>query len=89
MARLDYPTPHEITPSQDQIKDAQRFVRKNGAACSFNRVDYLRLEDDRLIVLEFADSNPHMAITELSEKTRNNFLKNFKNVVYDYCLKSK
>ncbi len=83
----DYPTPHEITPSQEQIEDAKRFVRKNGAACSFNRIDYLKLEDDSLIVLEFADSNPYMEITELSEKTRNNFLKNFKNAVYEYCLK--
>lgn len=85
----DYPIPREITPSEDQIEDAKRFVRKNAATCSFNRIDYLRLEDDSLKVLEFADTNPHMAITELSEKTRNKFLQNFKNAVYNYCSKCK
>ncbi len=80
----DYPTPHEITPDKAKIEEGRKLVRKNGASCSFTRVDFLRLEDDSLMVLEFADSNPNMSLPMLSEKSKNKFLKNFKKAVYEY-----
>lgn len=80
----DYPTPHEFEPSQKYIDQATEIIKLNNASFSFNRVDFLRLNKDEMIILEFADSNPNLSLPLLSEKTLNKFLNNFKKAVYEY-----
>ncbi len=80
----DYPTPHEFIPNQKYIDEAVKIIKLNSASCSFNRVDFLRLNNDEMVILEFADSNPNMSLPLLSKETLNKFLKNFKNAIYNY-----
>ncbi len=80
----NYPTPHEFLPDKKYIDEAAEIIRLNNASCSFNRVDFLRLSKDKMIILEFADSNPNMSLPFLSKETLNKFLKSFKESVYKY-----
>ncbi len=80
----NYPTPHEFIPSKKYVDEAIKVIRLNNASCSLNRVDFLRLNQDQMIILEFADSNPNMSLPLLSKKTLSEFLKNFKQAVYKY-----
>ncbi len=83
----DYPTPHEFKPPQKYIDQAKEIIELNNASCSFNRVDFLRLNKEEMMILEFADTNPNLSLPLLTEKTLNKFLKNFKQTVYDYISK--
>ncbi len=83
----NYPTPHEIKPNQKYIDEAVKVIHLNDASCSFNRVDFLRLNKEEMIILEFADSNPNLSLPLLSKETLNKFLKNFKTAIYNYLNK--
>ena len=80
----NYPKPKEYIASDEEIKEATIFVKLNNLSCGFGRIDFLKLNDDKLIMLEMADSNPNMSLPLLHKKTLNKFLKNFKNAVYCY-----
>ena len=80
----NYPTPHEFMPNQKYIDEAVKVINLNNASCSFNRVDFLRLNKEEMIILEFADSNPNLSLPLLSQETLNKFLKNFKTAIYIY-----
>ena len=80
----EYPTPHELVPDQKFIDQAVEVINLNKASCSFNRVDFLRLSEDEIIILEFADYNPNLSLPLLCKETLNKFLKNFKHAVYKY-----
>lgn len=80
----NYPTPHSFLPSKKYINQAIEIININGASCSFNRVDFLKLNDNDMIILEFADSNPNLSLPMLDKKTLNMFLQNFKHEIYNY-----
>ncbi len=80
----DYPTPKEVKPEAKDIEMALKFIKLNNLSCSFGRIDFLKLEDDSLIMLEMADSNPNMCLPHLSKETLNKFLFDFKKACYDY-----
>lgn len=80
----DYPTPHMIKPNKKFVNQAIEIIRLNNASCSFNRVDFLRLNEHDMVILEFADSNPNLSLTMLDNNTLKKFLKNFKHEIYDY-----
>ena len=48
------------------------------------RIDFLRLEDNSLILLEIEDNYPHMNIEILPKKLRSKVLNNFVEGIYDY-----
>ncbi len=80
----DYPDPVEVKLNRSQIKMGEDLFKLYGLTCSFGRVDFLELEDGKLIMLEMADSNPNMSLPYLSKKTLNKFLTAFKKAVYEY-----
>ncbi len=80
----NYPTPHEFVPDQKYIDQAIEVINLNNASCSFNRVDFLRVSEDKMVILEFADSNPNLSLPMLCKETLNKFLKNFKQAIYKY-----
>lgn len=83
----NYPKPHVFNPSQKYIDECKEIIRLNGASCTFNRLDFLRLDEENMIMLEFADTNPNMSLPLLDEETRSKFLANFKKAVYEYIKK--
>ena len=84
----DYPIPQETTPTKEEIDNALKFIKLNNLSCGFGRIDFLRLNDNSLIMLELADSNPNMSLPYLKRETSNKFLKDFKTACYSY-IKSK
>ena len=80
----NYPKPKEYMASDEEIKEATNFIKLNKLSCGFGRVDFLKLDNDKLVMLEMADSNPNMSLPLLHKKTLNKFLKSFKNAVYTY-----
>lgn len=83
----DYPTPHMFKPAQQYIKEAKRLMELNGASCSIGRVDFLRINEKEMLLLEFADTCPNMNLTSIDKKSLEKFLTNFKKAVYNYVKK--
>ncbi len=48
----DYSTPYEIIPNQKYIEQAKSIINLNSASCSFNRIDFLKLNNDEMTSLE-------------------------------------
>ncbi len=84
----DYPRPTEISLSESDIEMAKSFIKLDGMSCAFYRIDFLKLENNKLILLEMADTNPNLSIPYLSKDTQKRFLNNFKNAVYKYIQKN-
>ena len=83
----DYPTPHMFKPSQKYINLGKKLMDLNGATCSIGRVDFLRINDDEMLLLEFADTCPNMNLSLIEREASEKFLKNFKKAVYKYMQK--
>lgn len=83
----DYPTPHMFKPAQKYINEAKRLIDLNNATCSINRVDFLRVNENEMLLLEFADTCPNMNLSLIDREASEKFLKNFKKAVYEYMKK--
>ena len=80
----DYPTPRLI-----QLKEAERnlaceFAQASGLEVGFQRIDFLKLENDQLILLEIEDNSPHMSLEELEEAFRDRVMDEYKKNIYQY-----
>lgn len=72
------------TPTIEEIRLAELFARLNGD--SFNgvqRIDFLKL-NNRLLLSELEDDSPYMAIEALSDNKKQEFINDFKQMVYAY-----
>lgn len=83
----DYPTPHMFKPAQKYINEAKKLMDLNGATCSISRVDFLRVNENDMLLLEFADTCPNMNLLLIDRDVSEKFLDNFKKAVYDYMKK--
>ena len=50
----------------------------------FQRIDFLRLENNELILLEIEDNSPHMNLEKLDISFRNDVLDEYKRNIYKY-----
>lgn len=80
----NYPTPRLIKLTQEEEKLAEEFSNVSDIKIGMKRVDFLRLEDNSLLLLEIEDNSPHMNIEELDEKTRIEVLDYYVNGIYQY-----
>ena len=83
-----YPIPKLYNYTSDELELAQQFAN----LCDENfvgvqRIDFLKLPNGELLLLEIGDSAPYLNLNSLDEKTRNKFLENYKNMVYSYANK--
>ncbi len=83
----DYPTPHMFKPAQKYINEAKKLMDINDATCSISRVDFLRVNENEMLLLEFADTCPNMNLLLIDREASEKFLKNFKKAVYEYMKK--
>ena len=79
-----YPEPVEITLTEEQKKLVCDFARESNLKVGFQRIDFLRLENDELLLLEIEDNSPHMNLTKLDTNFRNEVLNVYKKNVYEY-----
>lgn len=80
----DYPEPKLITLTEKQKKLANRFATESNLKVGFQRIDFLRLDNDEFILLEIEDNSPHMNLEELDCRFREDVLKVYKDSIYRY-----
>ena len=80
----DYPTPKLIDVTEEEKELAYEFAKISNLKIGFQRIDFLRLENDELILLEIEDNSPHMNLEELTSTFRKNVLDEYKENVYQY-----
>ena len=80
----NYPKPKLIKLTHKEIKMAEMFSNISDIKIGMKRIDFLRLEDNSLILLEIEDNSLHMNIEILDEKNRNKILNYYVNGVYNY-----
>lgn len=80
----DYPQPNLITLNEQDKQLACEFAKESGLKYGFQRIDFLRLENDNLILLEIEDNSPHMNLEKLDEDMRKACLNEYKNNIYEY-----
>lgn len=80
----NYPTPKLIELTEEDKKMVEQFAQLSPIKVGMKRIDFLRLEDNSLILLEIEDNSPHMNIEILPEKLRSKVLNNFVEGIYDY-----
>lgn len=80
----DYPKPKLINLTNNEKALAEEFSNISDIKFGMKRIDFLRLEDNSLILLEIEDNSPHMNIEILDEKIRNQVLDFYVNGIYEY-----
>lgn len=80
----NYPEPKLISLTNDQKKLANEFANESNLKVGFQRIDFLRLENDEFILLEIEDNSPHMNLEKLDINFRNRVLKIYKDNIYRY-----
>lgn len=80
----NYPTPKLIKVSEEEKELACEFAKISNLKVGFQRIDFLRLENDELILLEIEDNSPHMNLELLTDTFRTNVLDEYKKNVYQY-----
>lgn len=80
----NYPDPISITLTEEQKNIACSIANESGLKVGFQRIDFIRLENDDLLLLEIEDNSPHMSLEELDENFRDKVLEEYKKVLYEY-----
>lgn len=80
----DYPPPLVTQLTEDEIKLVYSFVTETNVKVGFQRLDFLRLENNELILLEIEATNPFMALMMIEEKLRNKVINKYKQSIYEY-----
>lgn len=83
----NYPEPKLITLNEQDKKLAEQFANISNLKVGFQRIDFLKLENDELILLEIEDNSPHMNLEKLDIALRKNVLNEYKKNIYDFLIK--
>lgn len=83
----NYPEPCLIELNDEQKKLACDFAKESNLKVGFQRIDFLRLENDDFLLLEVEDNSPHMNLEKLDKKFRNEVLEIYKENIYEYLEK--
>lgn len=85
----DYPKPKLITLTKSQEEMAYHFAKISNLKVGFQRIDFLKLNDDSFLLLEIEDNSPHMNLEELDYELRNQVLKVYKENIYQFLENNK
>lgn len=80
----NYPEPKLITLNEKDKKLAEQFANISNLKVGFQRIDFLKLENDELILLEIEDNSPHMNLEKLDITLRKNVLNEYKKNIYNF-----
>lgn len=79
-----YPKPHLIKLNEEQERQAIEFANESGLKVGFQRIDFVRLENDEFLLLEIEDNSPYMSLDKLDEEFRDNVIEVYKKNIYKY-----
>ena len=80
----DYPEPTIIELTKEEKDLVYKFVNETNIKVGFQRIDFLRLEDDRLLLLEIEANATFMDLVFLEEDLRKQVIEKYKQSVYKY-----
>ncbi len=83
----NYPEPQLITLNEQDKKLAEQFADISNLKVGFQRIDFLKLENDELVLLEIEDNSPHMNLEKLDKTFRKIVLNEYKKNIYDFLKK--
>lgn len=83
----NYPKPKLITLNKKDKDLAVEFAKISNVKTGFQRIDFLKLENDELILLEIEDNSPHMNLEILDTTLRKTVLDEYKKNIYQYIEK--
>ena len=84
----NYPKPKLINVQPKERKLACEFAKISNLKVGFQRIDFLRLKNNELILLEIEDNSPHMNLEILTDSFRKDVLKEYKKNIYQYIKSS-
>lgn len=67
--------------SKEDLDFSKKFIKWNTTEYGIQRVDACRTKDGKLLLIELEDLNPYLSILEVDDVTRNNFIKDFIEVI--------
>lgn len=70
--------------SKQEAKIAQKFADLNEELIGIQRIDFLKLKNGELKLIEIEDASPYLDLDCLNKKDRNLFIKHYKEMVYQY-----
>ena len=79
------PLPIMYHYTEEELKIANKMASLNGNFYGIQRIDFIKMEDGRLLLAEIEDTAPYLDLLNIDEKTRNQFLQDYKEMVYEYC----
>ncbi len=82
-----YPDAVEYKFSKKELEIADKFAKLNGNYYGIQRIDFIKLEDGTLLLTEIEDIDPYLDLDCVEGKTRNKFIEDYKNMVYEYIEK--
>ncbi|MFI3115195.1 MAG: hypothetical protein R3Y12_03540 [Clostridia bacterium] len=78
-----YPEPKLISLTEKEQKLADTFAKYSKTKYGLQRIDFLRLQDDSLVLMEIEDHAPFMNLSKLPENILNEFLSEYKASIYN------
>lgn len=79
-----YPDPIIYEYDSRELIIANEFMKLNENYYGIQRIDFIKLSDGTLLLTEIEDIAPYLDLDCVDEKTRNRFIKDYKNMVYEY-----
>lgn len=83
----NYPEPSFIELNNAEKDLADSFAKYSDLKYGFQRIDFLRLHDDSLLLMEIEDHAAFMNLARLPEPLINDVLQEFKQNIYEYIQK--
>ena len=80
----DYPDPLVIKLNDKELSVVNKFIKETNVKVGFQRIDFLRLENDELVLLEIEATAPFMDLVMLEEDLRTKVIDRYKKSIYDY-----
>ena len=80
----DYPDPLVIDLNDKEKEVVNKFVKETDVKVGFQRIDFLRLENDDLVLLEVEATAPFMDLIMLEEDLRNKVIDKYKQSIYKF-----
>ena len=84
-----YPDAEVYSYTKKELEIAKSFAELNKDLCGIQRIDFMKLADGKLLLLEIEDTAPYLDLDRVSKEQRNKFLEDYTNMIYDTYTKLK
>lgn len=79
-----YPDAIKYIPNKSEFELANEFSKLNGNYYGIQRIDFIKLSNGKLLLTEIEDIAPYLDLDCVDKKTKDKFILDYKNMVYEY-----